>query len=259
MADDRLTRGGPVVRVPGTTYAGLYFATDPRNALLLATSPSLLCEREGPCAWALNLNVTYRPAPSISMTVLPSLRRFATSNQFVTSLADPIAAAFYGRRYLLADLEQHTLSAVTRLNMTFSPALSLEFWAQPLIVGAHYRDFKEYARPRDLERLVYGRAAGTIATTDGGGGRRYTVDPDGPGPAAPFSFADPDFTLRSLRGHAGLRWEYRPGSTIFLVWTQSRSDTGPFGGRDLGRDLRALVDAKATNILLLKINYWLGR
>ena len=87
----------------------------------------------------------------------------------------------------------------------------------------------------------------------------YTVDPDGTGPAAPFSFADPNFSARSLRGTAVLRWEYRPGSTLYFAWTQQRSGQGIDGKLDFSRDQAALWRDPADNVFLVKVNYWLGR
>ena len=63
---------------------------------------------------------------------------------------------------------------------------------------------------------------------------------------------------RSLRGNAVVRWEYRPGSTIFFVWQQNRSDTVPIGNFDFGRDRNALFDAHPDNILLVKATYWIA-
>jgi hypothetical protein len=87
----------------------------------------------------------------------------------------------------------------------------------------------------------------------------YTVDPDGAGPAASFTFNDPDFTSRSLRGTSVLRWEYRPGSTLFLVWTQQRSGFSPDGNYEFSRDARALLGDRPDNVFLVKATYWLGR
>jgi hypothetical protein len=84
------------------------------------------------------------------------------------------------------------------------------------------------------------------------------VDPDGPGPAAEFSFGEPDFDFRSLRGNLVYRWEFRPGSTLFLVWTQDRNTTLSSGRFDLGRDLGDLLDRGSDNVFLVKATYWVG-
>ena len=176
----------------------------------------------------------------------------------VTAADDPTATAFYGRRYVFASVTQRTLSMDTRLNVTFTPNLSLQLFAQPFIASGDFGQYKEFAGPRTLQKVVYGRDAGTITSANNGGTRQFTVDPDGAGPAAPITFNDPSFTVRSLRGNAVLRWEYRPGSTIFLVWTQSRGDQLSTGNLDFGRDVGALFSAPAENIFLVKVNWWLG-
>ena len=89
--------------------------------------------------------------------------------------------------------------------------------------------------------------------------KAYTVDPDGSGPAAAFTFNDPNFTSRSLRGTSVLRWEYRPGSTLFFVWTQQRSGFAAFGDYDFSRDARAMLADRPDNVFLVKATYWLGR
>jgi hypothetical protein len=86
------------------------------------------------------------------------------------------------------------------------------------------------------------------------------VDPDAAGPAAPFTFDNPSFNRRSLRGNAVYRWEYRPGSTLYVVWTQSRDDELRYVGNfELDRDRAALFATKPDNIFLVKVNWWLGR
>jgi hypothetical protein len=157
-------------------------------------------------------------------------------------------------------LDQRQLSMTVRAGVTFTPSLSLDLYAQPLIASGHYSAFEEYAAPRTMQRVVYGRDLGTSAelrdTTNAITG--YRIDPDGAGPAAPFTIDNPDFNFRSLRGTGVLRWEWRPGSTAYLVWTQTRSGTATVGNFDFVRDRRALFAAPADNILVLKISYWLG-
>ncbi len=83
----------------------------------------------------------------------------------------------------------------------------------------------------------------------------FTVDPDGTGPAPSFTFADPDFNFKSLRGTVVFRWEYRPGSTLYFVWTQNRQDFANPGDFDFGRDVVDLVSARGDNVFMLKATY----
>jgi hypothetical protein len=157
---------------------------------------------------------------------------------------------------------QKTLSMDTRLAVTFTPTSSLELYVQPFIATGAYSDFKEFDAPRQSRKSIYGVDKGTITAirdarseiTD------YTIDPDAGGPAAAFTIGNPDFNFRSLRGNAVYRWEYRPGSTLFVVWTQSREDyVQHLGTFDFNRDRGALFATHPDNIFLVKVNYWLGR
>jgi hypothetical protein len=142
----------------------------------------------------------------------------------------------------------------TRFNVTFSPTMTLELFVQPLIVSGAFSRYKEYAAPRGLRRLVYGVDVGTDTPVAAGD----SIDPDGAGPANGFIIPPLDFTFRSLRGNAVLRWEYRPGSTIYLVWTRSGESSLGRGSIDFGDDAGALFRGPSENIFLIKINYWLG-
>jgi hypothetical protein len=182
--------------------------------------------------------------------------------QYVTSASDPTNTAFYGSRYVLSTLVQKTLSLDTRLALTFSPTSTLELYVQPFIASGAYSEFKEFDAPRALQKSVYGRERGTITPTrdQAGAITSYTVDPDAAGPAASFSFDNPSFNRRSLVGNAVYRWEYRPGSTIYVVWTQARNDElRNVGDFEFSRDRSALFATHPDNIFLVKVNYWLGR
>ncbi|HUP02192.1 MAG TPA: DUF5916 domain-containing protein [Gemmatimonadota bacterium] len=256
--DDRLTRGGPVVRAPAHGYHELYLATDRRKPVGVEFIPSFAWNEEGARDYGLNLELNFKPASNVSLSLGPSFRRFQSTAQFVTAVDDPTAEEFFGRRYVFADLEQKTLSMDTRINWTFTPSMSLELFAQPFVSSNDFSRFKEFAAPRELDKEVYGIDRGTIRTEGEGNARELIVDPDGAGPAAPFSFDDPDFNFRSLRGNLVFRWEYLPGSTLFLVWTQDRNSRVPFGDFRFGRDVDDLFAAGADNVFLIKATYWLG-
>jgi hypothetical protein len=162
--------------------------------------------------------------------------------------------ATYGRRYVFAPLDQTELGLVTRINYTFTADLSLEMYLQPLVSHGDYGAPMEFQTPGGYTFATYGAQAGTVEATGG----RYTIDPDGAGPAASFTVPDRSFTARSLRANAVLRWQYRPGSTLYLVWQQERLEDAPMARFGLGRALGGLLDGDGHNVVVLKISYWLN-
>jgi hypothetical protein len=183
-------------------------------------------------------------------------------SMYVTTEADPAATATFGNRYVFADLEQTTVSASTRVDWTFTPKLSLQLYAQPFISVGSYAAFKELVAPRTRDFAVYDETVGSVEMVRDGDGivEEYTIDPDGEASntARVFSIANPDFNLRSIRGNAVLRWEYRPGSALFVVWQQQRADSGPLDGFDFRRESRGLFRSRPANVLLIKATYWLA-
>jgi hypothetical protein len=187
--------------------------------------------------------------------------------QYVQSQPDPIATATFGRRYVFSEVLQHSLDLTTRVNLTFRPNLSLQFYAQPFIATGDYHGLKELVRARSLDYIVYGTTPGsTLQCVDAqqrtmscdGAVASYQADPDGPGPRSSVKVDNLDFNSRSLNGNAVLRWEYRPGSTMFFVWTTSCSA----GVRDprfsAGNDMRRLCQGPSDNVFAIKANYWLS-
>jgi hypothetical protein len=151
--------------------------------------------------------------------------------------------------------------------MTLTPDLSFQLYTQPLLSAGDFHSYMQLreAATFEFDPLEEGTA---MPAPDGSGircvggqtcvddGRRY-VDVAGDG-LVDLYFADRDFTVRSLRGNAVLRWEYRPGSTLYAVWQQSRSQSRNHADFHLGRDAAGLLDAPAENVLILKATYWLG-
>jgi uncharacterized protein DUF5916 len=170
---------------------------------------------------------------------------------------DPSASATYGSRYVFGGLEQREVSIPLRLNLALSPKLSLQLYTQALLSAGEYPEIKELKAPRTYDFPTYGRDVGTIV-------REptlpfYTIDPDGGGAAQPFRIAVPDFNFKSLRVNAVLRYEFRPGSAAYLVWTDRRQDGRNPGDASFGRDLGDLFAAPGDDVLLVKIAWWFGR
>ena len=259
--DERALRGGPVATRPAHNVLGVNLSTDSRMPIVLSVNPQFVRNSEGGFSSNVGTAARIKPASNVSLSIGPSYNLSTTTQQYVTSIADPTATGFYGKRYVLSSLTQKTLSLDTRVAVTFTPNATLELYAQPFIASGDYFNYKEFDAPRQSHKSIYGLDRGTIlAVPNGAGGdQSYTIDPDGAGPAAPFTIGNPDFNFRSLRGNAVFRYEYRPGSTLFLVWTQERSDQADVGNFDFNRDKTALLTSHPDNIFLMKFSYWLGK
>lgn len=209
-------------------------------------------QKDADRSWEIETEIEWKPSSSLSLAFTPAFRRSFTAAQYVGTFEDPTASATFDNRYVFASLQQTTLSGGLRLNWVFTPKLSLQLYAQPLIASGDYTDYKELARPRSYDFNVYGQSgSSTFDPTT------FAADPDGPGgPAQPLEIGNQNFNFRSLRGNAVLRWEYMPGSTLYLVWTQSRTDDEAIGDFRFGRSLSRLFSAKADNIFAIKMTYW---
>ncbi|MBI3792659.1 MAG: hypothetical protein HY275_17520 [Gemmatimonadetes bacterium] len=259
--DDRLLRGGPVAALPGLSYGEIDVNSNTRSQVYGAFGVSTAARDGGGWQTSLYTSATWTPTSAIRLSMSPSWNANQTVRQYVSSQVDPTATAFFGRRYVFASIEQRTLAFDTRIALTFTPRMTLELYAQPFIATGAYSAFKEFAATHSSAVQVYGRDIGTITPTaaPGGGIASYTIDPDGAGPAAPFTLANPDFNFRSMRGSVLFRWEFRPGSTLYVAWTHQRSDLLPYGDFSLNRDFNGIWSTRPDNIFLVKATWWLVR
>lgn len=265
--DERLTRGGPTVMRYGYNMWSMDLATDSRKKIVANVTAQFISpvdNSEGGRT-AYYPTVTFKPSTQVLVSLSPTYDHDFTAQQYVTAVTDPtVSAPFGGTRYVFGRLEQKTFSVNTRVNTTFTPNLTLELFAQPFLASGKYTSFKEFAEAKSRNMFFFGRDNGStvVTNTDAATGdvTGYTIDPDGTaGPASPFTFDNPDFNSRSLRGTGVLRWEYRPGSTLFFVWTQQRQGFDNYGDFNFSRDRSALFRDRPTNVFQIKATYWLGR
>ncbi|HKP75943.1 MAG TPA: DUF5916 domain-containing protein, partial [Longimicrobiaceae bacterium] len=260
VIDDRMTRGGAAVFRSRSWAVGPKLSTDSRRAVVFSLDPLFSRFSDGSRVDRVYASVRVKPAANVDVGVGPNFTALNDKGQYVAQFADPSATAFYGRRAVFAELRQRTLSFDTRLSWTFTPALSLELFAQPFVSAGRYTRYQEYVRPRSRARALFGTAQIHVAARDASGAiTRYRLDPDGDPATADFEFANPDYRVRSLRGNAVLRWEYHPGSTLFFVWQQSRSGFDGSGAFDAERDLGEVFRQHPDNVFVIKASYWLGR
>jgi hypothetical protein len=250
--NNRTTRGGPIMKSEGEYNYSIYINSDSRKDITafigLSGSRSKHSNYYG---YFSSLN--FRPASNIFISLEPSIDFNSEYAQWVTSRRDLLAVSTYGRRYIFAEMNQKTFVMGMRLNWTFTPDLSLQLYIQPLISSGDYKNYKEFAKPKTYDFVVYGKDGNsTLDETN------LTVDPDGNGPAGSFQIDNPDFNFKSLRGNAVLRWEYLPGSIFYFVWTQSRSDFENIGEFRFNKSVNRIFDANPDNIFMIKATFWLN-
>jgi len=203
----------------------------------------------------LELSLDLRPSSNVHVNFGPSWSRLHDTEQLVRTVSDPQAVDTYGRRYVLATLTQTTLSLDTRVDVTISPTLSFVMYMQPFVSSGRYEGFKELAKPGTYEFDAYGvdRLQYDEANS------RYEIYLNGTNAPPSFTISQPDFNVRSLRGNAVMRWDYRPGSSLYFVWQQERSGFAPIGDFDGRRDVGAIFRTVPSNVFLVKATYWIGK
>ncbi len=222
--DDRLTRGGPGGKRNNARGVWYYITGDDRHAVFPDYSGWIGGDGHGSHSYDLGPRVTFRPTSALSMSLGLRYSRNVDDYQWIEQVADA------RDHYVFGHLEQTTFAMTTRVNYTLTPDLSLQVYAEPFVSAGDYGGFKE---------LVNGRARAY--------GDRF----------ARFGYqGNPDFNIRSFRTTNVLRWEYKPGSTVFLVWQQAREETRAYGDFRFGRDLGGVFGAPGTNVFLVKIAYW---
>ena len=229
-SDDRMTRGGPVVLTEGFDTFWSWFNSDNRRRL--SANVFVGGGRDGVGSWFADqeVSLTYRPISPLTITSGVRVNRAANNTQWtglVTDTAD---------HYVFAHIDQTTVALAQRLNFTMTPNLSLQLNADPFVSGGAYNAFKQ---------LVDGRNQNY--------GQRYT----------PFAYdlaanGDPDFNVKSFRTTNVLRWEYKPGSTLFVVWQQARENDAVPGGFRFGRDIHDIFGVPPKNVFLVKLAYWVN-
>ena len=244
---DRLTRGGPIMGTPARTSWGveLQNRSGARNGWGVDVSGGH--DENG--GWEQNIEMSFsiRPGDRWEMTLEPLWSRGTDTRQFVTTVGNGRAETF-GTRYVFAHVNLSEISGQFRLNYTFTPNLTLETYVEPFAASGRFHSFGELLAPRRGELLVYGTSGTTIARNADG---THTVTAG----SQTFDIDNEDFNERSFRTNAVLRWEWRLGSTLYLVWQQNRSAQLPYAPARPGQLFGAL-DARGENVLAIKVSYW---
>ena len=231
--DDQRTRGGPTLVSAGNYYYNAGFGNDSRKKISFELWGEQVHVTDGGSSDWAGLTLSYRPSSAVRIAISPTYGASRSMAQYVTTVRDASYTPTFGNRYIFSTIDQRELDLGIRAEWTMSSALTLQLYLQPFIASGQYSGFKQLTRPRDDEYTLLSEIA------------------------KPISVPDPDFNFRSVRGSAVMRWQFRPGSAMYVVWNENRSDVAPIGDFRVRRDFAALPNAPSEDVFLIKFSYWL--
>jgi Domain of unknown function (DUF5916)/Carbohydrate family 9 binding domain-like len=242
-------RGGPMLRTNPNTQAVVYISTDAREKLQLSMNASGYWDWTAQAMQGeVDLGAVIQARPNVDLTLGPTFMERNDPMQYVGGIAD----TFGNMHYITAAIHQVTAAMTVRLDWTFSPHLTLQAYAQPFIGTGRYFNYKDVDNPHaasfnDRFHVLGGNQIGEANDVE-------YVDYNGY-----YSFDKPDFTFLQLRSTVVLRWEYLPGSTVFVIWNHGRTNSLDDGRFFPGHDINELAtQTPGDNLVMVKVNYWIG-
>lgn len=222
-------RGGPALRQSAQHRVSVTFDGDARKALTPGLDVSFSTADEGR-SWARSAGIGFvaRAGDRTSFELAAGYEDRVLDAQWFRNYGDPLSDTTH---YTFARLAQETFQVTARTNVTLSPTLSLQVYAQPFITSGDYSDWRELADPYAKDYAA-----------------RYQPYGGGADPGA--------LSSKQFNSNVVFRWEYRPGSVLFVVWQQGRFDNRNPGSFEVGRDLHSLFATHPDNTLLVKLSYW---
>jgi hypothetical protein len=250
--DTRLLRGGPSMRLSPFVHMSLSGHTDPSRRVRVNAGVHAHRHADGASS-------RFDLFPGLSLRLSNAFSIFASYNyshdvddlQYVDT-PETIA----GLRYVMGRIDQTTHSLTLRLNVHLTPDLSIQYYGSPVVSSGRYVAFKKatetLAEGYEDRFHLYGPDEITFVPEE----NAYEVQEAGGGPGSRYSFGNPDFSFREFRSNLVVRWEYRPGSSLYVVWSQGRTSDSDLYDDSLGNSFDALWRSAARNVFLVKLQHW---
>lgn len=247
-----MLRGGPSMMLPNSGRLFVSMETDDRKMFSAELSGSgHLGAEKYYSRLSYDLELTARPFNALSLSLNPSYFASSSELQYVTG-----KEMGGSDRYILGHIDQKVVSMSLRINYTIAPDLTIQYWGQPFIASGTYSDFKMVTNPRaeSFTDRFHEYSTDQISRSE----ELFIIDEDLDG-LTDYSFDDPNFTVDEWLSNLVIRWEFLPGSTAYLVWSQTRDYFDPSGDFDVWHNVDQLFTSKqANNTFLLKISYRIG-
>lgn len=246
-------RGGPAYLLPGSTNQWIWLGSDGRKKIRV----NLFASNSGGFdnyyhRNSFEMGISVKPSNNIMISISPEYRISTNEQQYVGE-----AEYNGGMRYILSTIEQQTISASLRVNWNLTPDLSLQYWGQPFFATGDYNTFKYVDDPRNSEYqkrfVTYTDNQISMNEED----EIYEIDETLDG-VTDYTFDIPDFNTKVFLHNLVFRWEYRPGSVLFFVWSQNRQDYTSDANVPFNDNFHDMFDFKPHDTFLLKLSYRIG-
>jgi hypothetical protein len=249
-----MLRGGPMMKLPGSVNPRIGLSTDSRKKLVFSVSAngSKGFENSSDNLYT-EVDITYKPTNYLVFTISPAYNKSYTELQYVTE-TDYNGSA----RYIFASIDQKTISTSFRVNLNLSPNLTFQYWGQPFVATGRYYNYKFITNPMAnnyRDRFWTYNSNQITFDTD-----HFNIDENVDG-KTDYTIGKNDFNVKQFLSNLVVRWEYSPGSTVFLVWSQTRNYYTDSGQMDFFNNIGDLFNKGLNtphNVFLVKFSYRFG-
>jgi hypothetical protein len=250
--DTRLLRGGPSMRLSPFRHLSLTGLTDPSRRVLISGGIHGHRYRDGESSiFDVSSGVRLRLGNRVSLSTNYTYGHHINDLQYVDT-----PETVTGARYVLGNIDQATHSLTIRLNVSLTPDLTIQYYGSPFVSSGRFTTFKKatdtLAAQYQDRFHVYGPDEIRVVPED----NTYEVQEAEGGPGSRYSFDNPSFSFRQFRSNLVVRWEYKPGSALYAVWSQGRTSDSALYEDSLGQNFDVLWRSAARNVLLVKLQHW---
>lgn len=248
--DNDVLRGGPPLRFPGDTEFGGWIGSDFRKKFNVEFDYDYdFGDQDYEHSKDLSIYISYRPLKVLTFTLIPEYSTSTNSMQYVNNVDFP-----GGTRYIIGRIDQTTANMTTRINLSLTPNLSIQYYGQPFVSKGTYDQLKYITRADAAEYQNRFHPYTPSELSFDPQANSYSTDEDLDG-NVDYTFDNPDFDFVQFRSNMVVRWEYKPGSTLFLVWSQSKTGDDLLQEHALHNLTGHLGDIHPENVFLIKFSY----
>jgi hypothetical protein len=244
--DTRILRGGPAMLLPAVWFEYLYIRTDPSEKIFFDFNSSFsVSGNQSGRYYSLQPQVSLMPMNTLKVSMSVNYSRNLNNLQYIGT------RSLNGEnRYILGNITQQTLGMTFRIDYNITPELSVQYYGSPFASVGKYSEFKIVTDPRSSEYSHRYSMLNPVLN-----GNNYEVSENN-NSHIDYTFWNPDFNFSQFRSNLVFRWEYRPGSQIYFVWSQDRTNYIMPGNNSVYNAVSDLRNVYPNNVFLLKMNYW---